>query len=52
MNNAEHFHRCRKPLRDALRNDGWQVDMVGSRHSGTMVDYVRTMPSIKIPSVH
>ncbi|KAH8895341.1 hypothetical protein GQ53DRAFT_855657 [Thozetella sp. PMI_491] len=29
----------RKPLRDALRLDGWDVDMVGSLHSGTMKDW-------------
>ncbi|KAK6069383.1 killer toxin subunits alpha beta [Seiridium cupressi] len=29
----------RKPLRDALRYDGWDVDMVGSLHSGDMVDW-------------
>lgn len=30
----------RKPLRDALRFDGWDVDMVGSRNNGTMEDNV------------
>jgi hypothetical protein len=29
---------CRKPLRDALRLDGWEVDMVGSLVGGTMID--------------
>ncbi|KAF4854053.1 hypothetical protein CGCSCA4_v001725 [Colletotrichum siamense] len=28
----------RKPLRDALRFDGYEVDMVGGRNSGTMKD--------------
>ncbi|KAH7390083.1 family 3 carbohydrate esterase [Cadophora sp. MPI-SDFR-AT-0126] len=28
----------RKPLRDALRQDGWDVDMVGSLKCGNMVD--------------
>ncbi|KAK7420361.1 hypothetical protein QQX98_002784 [Neonectria punicea] len=28
----------RKPLRDALRFDGWEVNMVGSLHSGKMKD--------------
>jgi hypothetical protein len=31
----------RKPLRDALRFDGWEVNMVGTFHDGNMVDYVR-----------
>ncbi|KAH8666554.1 family 3 carbohydrate esterase, partial [Xylariales sp. PMI_506] len=29
----------RKPLRDALRLDGWEVDLVGSLHGGSMVDH-------------
>ncbi|KAK7414551.1 hypothetical protein QQX98_006578 [Neonectria punicea] len=29
----------RKPLRDALRYDGWEVNMVGSRRGGTMIDW-------------
>ncbi|KAF7556324.1 hypothetical protein G7Z17_g1541 [Cylindrodendrum hubeiense] len=37
------YNGCRKPLRDALRTDGYEVDMVGSLHStvttGTMLDY-------------
>ncbi|KKK12395.1 hypothetical protein ARAM_002323 [Aspergillus rambellii] len=28
----------RKPLRDGLRYGGWEVDMVGSRNNGNMVD--------------
>ncbi|KAK4222286.1 SGNH hydrolase-type esterase domain-containing protein [Podospora fimiseda] len=28
----------RKPLRDSLRQDGWKVNMVGSRNIGPMVD--------------
>ncbi|KPM46037.1 hypothetical protein AK830_g415 [Neonectria ditissima] len=28
----------RKPLRDALRFDGWEINMVGSLHSGKMKD--------------
>ncbi|KAK4220604.1 SGNH hydrolase-type esterase domain-containing protein [Podospora fimiseda] len=31
-------HGFRKPLRDALRQDGWKVNMVGSRNIGPMVD--------------
>lgn len=30
----------RKPLRDQLRFDGWQVNMVGSEPHGTMADNV------------
>ncbi|KPM44471.1 hypothetical protein AK830_g2091 [Neonectria ditissima] len=30
---------ARKPLRDALRYDGWEVNMVGSRGTGTMQDW-------------
>ncbi|KAK0625151.1 family 3 carbohydrate esterase, partial [Bombardia bombarda] len=29
----------RKPIRDALRFDGWEVNMVGSKQAGTMVDW-------------
>lgn len=31
----------RKPLRDKLRFEGWEVDMVGSKSNGDMVDNVR-----------
>lgn len=31
----------RKPLRDKLRSEGWEVDMVGSKQGGSMVDNVR-----------
>lgn len=41
IHNAKEVKSCRKPLRDALRLDGYDVDMVGSRHGGTMKDYVR-----------
>jgi hypothetical protein len=30
----------RKPLRDELVSDGWDVDMVGSKHNGNMTDDV------------
>ncbi|KAK7432202.1 hypothetical protein QQZ08_001147 [Neonectria magnoliae] len=30
---------ARKPLRDALRYDGWEVNMVGSRGTGKMQDW-------------
>ncbi|KAJ3542499.1 hypothetical protein NM208_g4052 [Fusarium decemcellulare] len=30
---------ARKPLRDALRYDGWEVNMVGSRGTGSMQDW-------------
>ncbi|RFU26009.1 hypothetical protein B7463_g10338, partial [Scytalidium lignicola] len=29
----------RKPLRDALRFDGWEVDMVGTQHAGNFQDW-------------
>ncbi|KAJ5352116.1 hypothetical protein N7452_001090 [Penicillium brevicompactum] len=35
---SESGNGYRKPLRDALRFDGWEVDMVGSRNNGTMED--------------
>jgi hypothetical protein len=31
----------RKPLRDQLRFDGWQVNMVGTKANGNMADKVR-----------
>lgn len=40
LHDTDELNSCRKPLRDALRLDGYDVDMVGSRHGGTMKDYV------------
>lgn len=34
----------RKPLRDKLRFEGWEVNMVGSKSNGDMVDNVRISP--------
>ena len=34
----------RKPLRDALRQAGWDVNMVGSQNHGDMVDSVSSTP--------
>ena len=41
------YTSLRKPLRDALRLDGWDVDMVGSLHSGTMKDWVNTFSQVE-----
>lgn len=35
----------RKPLRDKLRFEGWDVDMVGSKSNGDMIDNVCISPS-------
>jgi hypothetical protein len=34
----------RKPLRDALRYEGWSVNMVGTKNNGDMVDSVCSRP--------
>jgi hypothetical protein len=36
----------RKPLRDALRFDGWEVDMVGTKANGDMLDNVFLAPPL------
>jgi hypothetical protein len=35
----------RRPLRDELVSDGWDVDMVGTKHNGNMTDDV-SLPSL------
>lgn len=40
VHNCLYICRFRKPLRDALRYGGWEVDMVGTQHSGDMQDWV------------
>lgn len=37
---SESHNGYRKPLRDELVSDGWDVDMVGSQHYGNMTDDV------------
>lgn len=41
---SANYNGGRKPLRDALRADGWDVDMVGSLTCGDMVDNVCSLP--------
>ena len=43
---SESGNGYRKPLRDALRFDGWEVDMVGSRNNGTMEDNASFKPQM------
>lgn len=40
----------RKPLRDKLRFEGWEVDMVGSKSNGDMRDNVCISPSSPFPT--
>ncbi|KAF3398339.1 hypothetical protein F1880_005962 [Penicillium rolfsii] len=43
----------RKPLRDELVSDGWDVDMVGTKHNGNMTDNnVEGYPGYTIAKVH
>lgn len=40
-----HGNSYRKAVRDKLRSEGWQVNMVGSQPFGDMADNVRLSPS-------